>query len=834
MQILDVKKQVQSFDEEWYWKEGMYDALSFLQGNRGKCVCLPHDYMIEQPVTKDAPAGPAMGYFDGKIANYTKHVVIPEEWKNQQVILHFDGVMMNATVEVNGSRVALHHYGYTPFDVDLTERLDFGCENRITVTCNPSMQPNSRWYTGAGIYRHVTIEHRPFLHIATDGIYTYTKRVEKSQDGENCAYLMAEVTVVNETLKDRMVEVKLSLNSEEDAKAAQVRTAKVFVKKQSETVARIPMTVENPKLWDALYPNLYTVAAEMTEIGIFGVRMEACEAEPAYDKQQVLFGIRTVTADAKNGLRINGETVKLKGGCIHHDHGILGAVSFYDSEYRRIKKMKELGYNAVRMAHNPPSKELMEACDRLGIYVFTEAFDAWGMAKQPGDYSQFFDTDWKADMASFVKRDRNHPSIILWSTGNEIVERGGLGDGYQIAMELAEYMRMLVPNGLITNGLCSYWSGLDDRTAEEGAKAFLAAMSGEVTQMQNASGDSEDTSWEERSEAFVGHLDVVGYNYMDDHYELDHKLYPERVIVGTESYPNKMEEVWSLTQKLSHVIGDFTWTAFDYIGEAGIGKSVFGEPDSPEIQAGPFSLMSHSSKYPWRLANDADIDINGTVLPQGVMRQILWGQKVTRVFTVDPKNYGKAELVSMWGWPDVTPSWDWKGYEGKPIQIVAYSSASSVEFYLNDELIGNVETSDHIAKLDTTYQAGTLRVVGKDADGDSQDMLSSASTPKAIRLIKEEMPASKDDECLLYVKVEIVDEHQNVVTNATEELEAIVTGDGSLLGFGSANPITEDCYASGKATTYRGTALAVIRMKKSAQVKLEVKAQDNQIQSAII
>ncbi len=839
MKTLDINKRVQSFDEEWFWKEGLYDSLQYMQGKRGECVNLPHDYMIKQPVTKDAPAGPAMGYYDGKLANYTKYVVIPKEWEEEQVLLHFDGVMMNATVEVNGSRVALHHYGYTPFDVDLTDRLDFGCENRITVTCNPTMQPNSRWYTGAGIYRHVTIEHRPYLHIATDGIYTVTKRVEQEPDGSNTAYLMSEVTLENDTLKDRMASVKVTVALENGTRQAISRETKVFVKKQGSTVARIPVTVEQAMLWDAKEPNLYTVTAEMTEVGTFGVRLEACGENPDCDCKQVLFGIRTVTADAKNGLRINGKSVKLKGGCIHHDNGILGAVSLYDSEYRRMKKMKEVGYNAVRMAHNPPSKELMEACDRLGMYVFTEAFDAWGMAKQAGDYSQFFDRDWKADMAAFVKRDRNHPSIILWSTGNEIVERGGLGDGYQISMDLAEYLRSLVPTGLITNGLCSYWSGLDDRTAEEGAKAFLAAMSGEVTQMQNASGDSTDTSWEDRSEAFVGHLDVVGYNYMDDHYELDHQLYPERVIVGTESYPNQMEKVWSLTERCPHVIGDFTWTAFDYIGEAGIGKSVFGEPESPEIQAGPFSLMSHSSEFPWRLANDADIDINGEILPQGVMRQIIWGQKVTRAFTVDPKHFGKVELVSMWGWSDLKASWNWQGYEGKQIQIVTYSSAPEVEFYLNDILIGRVSTEDHIAKLDTTYEPGTLRAVGVEEGQNTEDVLVSASEPKAIRLTKEEMPSSASsvqtgEDRLLYVKVEIVDENQNVVPDANVRLEATVSGDGCLLGFGSANPKTEDCYVSQMTTTYCGTALAVIRMSKSAQVRLEVKAQDNHIQSAII
>jgi beta-galactosidase len=806
MYNLDKNKNVQDFNQGWYIRPGMYDAISALQGNKGRCVNLPHDYMIEQDVEENAPSGPAMGFYNGKIANYTKNAVIPSEWKSGEVILHFDGVMMNSTINVNGSRAALHHYGYTPFDVDITPYIYWGEENRITVTCNPSMQPNSRWYTGAGIYRHVTIENRPLLHIATDGIFAYTA------DLDGAAHIVSEVTVENHTGEGRLVEVEVLLTPETFTGESVTRTGSAFVKAGSSTTVRIPVTVSQPVLWDADNPELYTITANMKDEGVFGVNLNKSGTNPMTDSKSTLFGIRTIKADSARGLQINGNEIKLKGGCIHHDNGILGAISLYDSEYRKLKIMKNIGYNAVRTAHNPPSKELLEACDRVGMYVFNEAFDCWGMAKQPGDYSQYFDTDWKNDMKSFIKRDRNHPSVIIWSTGNEIVERGGLGNGYELAGKLADYMRSLDGTRLVTNALCSYWSGLDDKTNIESTKEFLEAMSGEATQMQNASVEGPDTSWEDRSEAFANALDIVGYNYMDSHYRMDGEMYPERVIIGTESYPDKMHEVWSLVEKFPFVAGDFTWTSIDYIGEAGIGRSLFAEADDPAYKAGPFSLMSQSAKFPWRLANDADIDITGNILPQGAMRKLLWGGKDTSIFVHDPKNYGKKELISMWGWPDLEANWNWKKNAGKPIEVIVYSPGDTVKLYLNDDYLGSAEVIKNTAQFNTVYQPGTLKAVSiKNDEIISEGALVTSAEAAGIRLTPDKDKINADGDSLSFVKVELVDKDGRIVKDEDTILNAKVTGNGSLAGFGSANPITEENYTLGRFTTYRGAALAIIR-----------------------
>ena len=523
----------ENWNRDWYFTKGQAGMM-----NAGKKVQLPHDYMIESDVVREASAAAAMGYFTGTVGTYTKYFHVPEQWQGERVYLHFDGVMMNASVSVNGSLVKRHHYGYTPFSVDVTDALYFGGENRVTVAVNPSMQPNSRWYTGAGIYRHVELSHVKSLHVEPNGIFAYTKRidyetetgteagkaVEAAGDGKKperpdrakSANVMVEVTLRSHFTKDHQVRVRaglvldggkmgaggdgcqtdnraatgkdgyrteaeiaatLSDCSEKDGESAVIqRDTILLVKAGSTAVARIPMTVERPLTWDAEHPNLYQVKVQVEDIGVFGVGLDKDGAlEGVCDEAETLFGIRMVTADAVHGLQVNGRTVKLKGGCIHHDNGLLGAISLRDSEYRKLRLLKESGFNAVRLAHNPGSRELLEACDRLGFYVFDEAFDAWGHSKQPGDYGQFFASDWKEDMESFILRDRNHPSILIWSTGNEVEERGGMGDGYTIAEELAACVRSLDSTRLVSNGLCSMWSGLDDASFLEQTKASVKA-----------------------------------------------------------------------------------------------------------------------------------------------------------------------------------------------------------------------------------------------------------------------------------------------------------------------------------------------------------------------
>ena len=827
----------------WQYKDGLMGFMDSMSASAAKkTVNLPHDYMIETDVTEDAPAIHASGYYDGKVGSYLKFVDISAEWEGEKVYLHADGIMLDASIEINGYQVAKHHYGYTPVWVDLTDYLVYGGQNRLVITANTSMQPNSRWYTGGGIYREIELVHTPKLAVAADGIYAYTKEIAEI-DGVQTAFLHTEVMVKNDYAQSHIALVTVTLKKEASGETVVSRTARIQVNGGRKATARVDLIVQNPDLWDAENPNLYTVEASVEDLGVFALSLKPCD-NPTKDTASVLFGIRTITADVLRGMQINGKTVKMKGGCIHHDNGMLGAAALYDAEYRKVKKIKESGFNMIRSAHNPPSAALLEACDRLGMYVFDEAFDAWSVAKQHGDYSQFFEADWKNDVEAFMLRDRCHPSIVVWSTGNEIPERGGLANGYQLAMDVAAHARKYDLSRPITNGLCSFWSGLDDFSMKSQLEKNNKVVE-DGGSIQNNSESVESTYWEERVEPFANTLDIVGYNYMEDHYACDHELYPERVILGTESFPQQIDVIWSLVKKYPHVIGDCTWTVFDYIGEAGIGKAAFFPEGDPIFAKGGYALMPDpSSVYPWRLANDADYDLNGNLMPQGVYRRIVWGDSCTGVFSYDPQNFGLKELVSPWGWPAVSANWNWPGSEGQGVRVVVYSAAEEVELFINGISQGRRpagEANRFTATYDVTYAPGTVEAVSyRDGAEISRAVLASTGKPAAIRLTAETMDnhaagLRANGKDLQYVSIEIIDVDGNLVPDATLFATATAEGSVQLAAFGSANPKTEENYTKGQFTSYRGRLTAILRSSDVAgQGRLTVCAEGLEPQSLIV
>ena len=799
-------------DQEWTFRRGFCDSLSALDATHGTIVNLPHDGMISTPVSPDAPGRSDMGYFTGGISNYTKEVFIPAEWESDCVGLQFDGAMMNATVEVNGCKAAAQHYGYAPFYMDLTGLAAFGEVNRITLHVNTSMQPNSRWYTGSGLYRGVRLLHGPKVYIAPDGIFVYTKEVS-----DGWAFLETETEILNETAENRLAEAEIRLIREDTGETVAASKRVVQVNARGSGTARIAINVPKPLLWDAEDPNLYRVAARVTNVGRFRTHFEKDEAETT-DEAEVLFGIRTITADSVRGLRINGKTVKLKGGCLHHDNGLLGAVSLYETEARKIRKLKESGFNAIRTAHNPPSAALIEACDRLGMYVFDEAFDAWGIAKRSGDYSQFFAEDWEKDLTAFVRRDRSHPSVILWSTGNEIPERGGLNNGYALAEKLAETIRDLDGTRPISNGICSFWCGLDD------------ALAGGMNQAQNAGNGNIDTLWEKGTEPFTNGLDVVGYNYMEDLYEKDHEMFPERVILGSENFPKEIGFRWPLVEKLDYVIGDFTWTAWDYLGEAGIGKAVSLAEGDPLLEKGPWALMPQtSSPFPWRTANDADFDITGRRTPQGDYRSVIWGNRGTFLYSYPPEAYGKTELISPWGFPAVLSRWNYAGAEGKPLELVVFSGAEEVEVLVNGQSIGRKTVGRErplpcSVRFETVYVPETVEAISyTDGQEVSRAVLKTPGPAAQIRLLPEKTTVKADGHDLIYVGIEIVDQNGVVCPDAAVPLTAEVSGMAALAGFGSGNPVTDEDYTDHCTVTFRGRAMAILRAGyEKGQIGLKV------------
>ena len=804
-----------NLDEKWTFRRGYLDSVGILSEDPGTEVNLPHDGMIGTPVTPEAPAKSDSGYFVGGLTNYTKFVFIPEEWKNDCVGLAFDGAMMNATVDINGGRVGLQNYGYVPFYVDLTPYVSFGEDNRITVNLNTASQPNSRWYTGSGLFRGVKLCHGPRVHIVTDGVFVKTKEV-----ADGYAFLEAQVEVENATLENRLAEVSVYIA--EDGKEDIITQTKrvIQVNSGSRETARIALNLKNPKLWDAEHPNLYRVKVLAKDLGVYRTHFERSEVT-SVDEATTLFGVRTITADAVRGLRINGKEVKLKGGCLHHDNGLLGAVSLYEMEARKVRKLKEVGFNAIRTAHNPPSAALIEACDRLGMYVFDEAFDAWGIGKRAGDYSLYFNSQWEKDLTAFVKRDRSHPSVILWSIGNEIPERGGLGNGYTVATKLAETIHKLDGTRPVSNGICTLWAGLDD-----------ALATGRV-QTQNAAEDQASVLWEYVTEPFTNGLDIVGYNYMEDNYERDHEMFPERVMLGSENFPQQIGYRWPLVERLPYVIGDFTWTAWDYLGEAGIGKAVYVNEDDPLVKKGSWSLMPQpGSPFPWRLANDADFDITGHMLPQGAYRSVVWGSEKTYLFSMHPDTFRKVEMITMWGFPAVLPNWNYSGYEGKPLELVVYSKAEEVEVFVNGKSIGRKQVCmerpmPYSARFETVYEPGTVEAVSYSGGKEiSRDVLVTAGEPAEIVLLPEKSEMRADGHDLICVGIEVRDKEGRLVPDAEIPLNVTIDGCGVLAGFGSANPVTAEDYTDETTVSYRGRAMAVIRSGyESGPVRVEVSAE---------
>lgn len=838
-----------NFNKDWELVKGQPSSIPGMP-QQIKKINLPHDFMIESEVNPNAAGKDETGYYSGGTYTYTKEFEVSADWKGKTIAVSFDGVYGETQVILNGNLMGRHSYGYTPFLVNIEKKIYYGRKNRLQVVVSNDAEPNSRWYSGGGIYRSVKLLTGDALHIANDGIFVHTSHIV---DGD--AFVIVETMVENHTAEDadawvelRMYRLKdtgkTELERKENVRAA--GAVRVSVPAGETVIARTQLRVEDAAIWDIDHPELYTVEAELytaisentTETDgsnvpelFAGRALKEAHKMQRLDSASIQFGIRTITLDPKNGLRLNGRPIKLKGGCIHHDNGILGAASFADSEYRKVKLHKDNGYNALRFAHNPVSSEMLAACDRLGILVINEAFDVWNVGKNLHDFSEKFAEQWEQELTAFVMRDRNHPCVIIWSIGNEIREQSGVANAYHTSRMLAEKVRELDSTRFVGGSLCSFFSGLDD---EDNGKFWMSLM--EEAQMAGGSIPNLDSRygraiWNDYTEAFCSSWDVVGYNYLNYHYEEALDLFPNRVICATESKPGQMEEYWDDVLRFPHLIGDFEWTSHDYIGEAGIGKRIYAKPE--EAQAAATSIFQ--SPYPWRTAGVGEFDICGFEKPQLAYRRIIWGSKETYIAVKNPEHAGKIEILGRYAWTDCANSWVWPVEEGCNMEVEVYSAADEVELLLNGEVVGREKAgkgNHYKAVFALPYKKGVLEAVSYvDGKAISTDKIVSAGQPAGIRIVLEEqalhtkeLPA--DGEALAFARIEVVDADGISIPYAETEITAKVEGNAVLQALGSGRCMTEENYTSGSITTYEGKALAIVRAGYEAgSAKLIVKAQ---------
>lgn len=745
--------QRQNFDREWYFhlgdlSEGRWREPDYSKWSR---VDLPHDWSIEQKTDPAHPSGASGGFFPMGAGWYRKIFNVPEEWRGKKVFIEFEGVYMNAETWVNDDFIGRHPYGYTSFYYDLTPHLKFGAENTLKMLVDNSYQLNSRWYSGSGIYRHVWFTVSNPIHVSHWGVYVTTPEVSSDS-----AAVHISTFVENETELSQEVTIRSRVLAP-DGSVAGVSEKRAVMAAGSKTEYGQDLKIAAPLLWTPDVPHLYRLETE--------VMVE----DEIVDTAVTPFGVRSICFTAEKGFLLNGTPLKLKGGCVHHDNGVMGAASYDRSEERKVEILKANGYNAVRCAHNPPAPAFLDACDRLGMLAIDEAFDCWRDGKNLGDYHVSFDDWWKRDMDSMLLRDRNHPSVIMWSIGNEVFERDGRSGGAKIARMLAEHVRSTDPTRPVTAAVCG-----------------------------------GNWPWE-RTDVVFAELDVCGYNYQYKQYGADHEREPGRIIYGSESTPGEAFDHWMNVLEMEHVIGDFVWTSLDYLGEAGIGREHFGGKDTDYL-----------GEYPWHQAYCGDIDLCGFKRPQSYYRDILWQHDTKLYMTVHtPIPEGKTPTLTYWGWPDVVSSWTWPGQENKQLKVDIYSACEKVELFLNGKSVGIKPTTRQerfMATFEIPYEPGILKAVGYINNKAAEEFeLKTVGAPAAIRLIPDRSVLKTEYGDLSYVTVEVVDKDGNVNPNADNNIFFSVKGEGVIAAVGSSNPVSTELYRGNQRKVYRGRCLVVVK-----------------------
>lgn len=751
--------QTTLFDFDWRFHRGGAQRAEMpeFDDSKWRRADLPHDWSIEDlpgtksPFDPDAISQVSGGFTIGGTGWYRKTFTVPADQKNKRIHIQFDGVYMNADFWLNGEHLGNHPYGYTSFWFDITDKIKFGGKNTIAVQVKNEGQ-NSRWYTGSGIYRHVWLKVLEPVHVSPWGIYITTPEANTSS-----AKVNIKTNVSNTNANTSQVKLVTRILNSIGVEVAKTESQQAINSNTSNEFSH-DLTINAPELWSIESSTLYTAVTEVYS------------NDKLIDKTETKFGIRTISFDATNGFQLNVKTIKLKGGCVHHDNGPLGSKAYDRAEERRVELLKASGYNAIRSSHNPPSPAFLDACDRLGMLVIDEAFDMWRIANNPHDYHLYFDDWWQRDIESMILRDRNHPSVIIWSIGNEIRDMEN-PKVIEVAKMLGDHIRKLEPT-----------------------RPVAAAVN----------------NLRPQKDPFFATLDLCGYNYAagGDHmqeslYKQDHTRLPERIMMGTESYPLEAFGAWMGVEDNPWVIGDFVWTAFDYIGEASIGWRGYWQ---------------EYNFYPWNLAFCGDIDICGWKRPQSYYRDALWKENQISVFVKPPNpafplNPDKQSW-SKWEWHDVVADWNWAGYENKPLDVSVYSSCEEVELFINNKSLGKKQTTrdtKFTATWQVPYQAGDIKAIGyTNGKQIASSQLQTAIQTAKIKLSADRSTIKADVQDLSYITVELVD--ANGVRNPKgENLVKFKVEGGTIVGVGNANPVSLESYQLPQRKAWQGRCLVIVK-----------------------
>jgi len=755
-------------------------------------VALPHDALIGAVRRADVPRGETTGYFPGGAFEYRRTLPVPAEDAGRRYVLEFDGVYRDAMVYVNGALAGQHAYGYSRFTVRIDPFLRFGEDNEVRVECRAHL--DSRWYTGAGLHREVHLHVTEPVHFALDGIRITTPDIDDER-----AVVDIEATVVNGGLTTVTYLVAGAITGPDGTELARGRSPITLPPGES-GVVRQRRYVPRPKRWSVEAPHLY--AADLRLL----------DGDRLVEEADLAFGIRSLRLDPEHGLRINGVQVKLRGACVHHDNGPLGAASFAAAEERRVRLLKGAGFNAIRSAHNPASPAMLEACDRLGMLVMDESFDMWTSGKSDFDYAFDFPQWWERDLEAMVAKDFNHPSVVLYSIGNEIPETG-TAHGSVWSRRLAEKVRSLDATRFVTNGINGFVSVLDTvipamRQRRESAGTDAGGVNGMMAgfgQMMDRIQTSPMVT--ERTEESFAVLDVAGMNYGEARYASDAEAFPDRIIVGAETWPSVIDRNWELVKAHGRIIGDFTWTGWDYLGESGIGLIQYAGDGE--------GATSFSSGFPGLTAWCGDLDITGHRRPVSYYRETVFGLRSTPYIAVQrPERYAaEVAVATPWSWSDTVSGWNWPGFAGEPIRVEVYSDAEEVELLLDGRSLGRAKVGAERrfrADFDLRYAPGELTAVAY-TRGTETGRASLASAGDDLRLSLESDRTELGNTDLAFVDITLTD-NSGVVHHALDRSVTVaVAGPAVLQALGSANPVTDEGFRNDTHLTFDGRALAIVR-----------------------